>query len=220
MKKTKTVAYAFAFLINISLVGCNTGDEKIQNPMQEENTEPTARQEAGSRAVEPGTNSDPLSTGGDGNGQSGADPNNRGRETMPAHSLVEDITSDAELTTLASVIRKAELVEALNATGPHTVFAPTNEAFEGLPENMLEDLMKPDNRAQLVALLNNHVVAGQLKAAQLQDGSMLKTIGGTQLKVTKEGNRLTVNGAEVMEADALSQNGVVHVINKVMSVTE
>lgn len=220
MKKTKTMAYALAFLMSFSLLGCNTGEERMENPMQEESTEPTMRREADSRGVEPGTHLDPLSPGENGADLSETDPNIGGYEMMPSQNLVENITSNVNLTTFASVIRKAEFVDALNATGPHTVFAPMNEAFEGLPENTLEDLMKPENREQLVALLNNHVVAGQLKAEQLQDGSTLKTLGGTQLKVTKEGNRLTVNGAEVMEPNALSQNGVIHVINKVMSVNE
>lgn len=220
MKKTKTMAYALAFLVSFSLLGCNTGEERMENPMQEESTEPTARREADGRGVEPGTHLDPLSPGGDEADLSETDPNIGGREMMPSQNLVENITSNANLVTFASVIRKAELVDALNATGPHTVFAPMNEAFEGLPENMLEDLMKPENREQLVTLLKNHVVAGQLKAEQLQDGSTLKTLGGTQLKVTREGSRLTVNGAEVVEPNAMSQNGVIHVINKLMAVNE
>lgn len=186
----------------------------MQNPMQEESTEPTARREADSRGVEPGTHLEPGVT------QEVSESRIGDYEMLPSQTIVQNITSNVNLTTLASVLKQAELVDALNATGPYTVFAPTNEAFEGLPEDTMEDLMKAENKEQLVALLQNHVVAGQLTAEQLQDGSTLKTLGGTQLKVSKAGERLMVNGAEVENEDAMSQNGVIHVINKVMAVPE
>ena len=214
MKKTKIMAYAFAFLMSCSLMGCNTGDERMQNPMQEESTEPTTRRDAGARGVEPDTHLEPGVEDGEAEARIG------GNEMLPSQTIVQNVTANTKLTTLASVLRKAELIDKLDATGPHTVFAPTDEAFEALPENALETLMEPENKAQLVALLNNHIVAGQLKADQLQDGSTLTTLGGTQLKVTKQGDKLMVNGAEVMEADAMSQNGVIHVVNKVMALSE
>lgn len=186
----------------------------MENPMQEESTEPTMRRDADARGVEPGTHLDPLGA------EAGETEPGVVYEMMPSQTIVQNITANPKLTTLASVLRKAELIEKMNATGPHTVFAPTDEAFEVLPENTLESLMKPENKAQLVALLNNHVVAGQLKTNQLQDGSTLTTLGGTQLKVTRQGNQLMVNGAEVVEPDAMSQNGVIHVINKVMALSE
>lgn len=208
------MAYAFALLLSCSLMGCNTGDERMENPMQEESTEPTMRRDADARGVEPGTHLDPLGA------EAGETEPGVVYEMMPSQTIVQNITANPKLTTLASVLRKAELIEKMNATGPHTVFAPTDEAFEVLPENTLESLMEPENKAQLVALLNNHVVAGQLKTDQLQDGSTLTTLGGTQLKVTRQGNQLMVNGAEVVEPDAMSQNGVIHVINKVMALSE
>ncbi|MHA6249099.1 fasciclin domain-containing protein [Pontibacter sp. CAU 1760] len=209
----RNIIYAFALFLSFQLTSCNTGDERYQNEMQEESTEPNMRREADSRGVEPST---PLSTvgGEEGRAQIGD------LEMTPTQNLVENLASDAKLTTLSSVIKKADFVKVLNATGPHTVFAPANEAFEKLPENTLEDLMKPGNRTQLTALLKNHVVAGELKANQLQDGSTLTTLGGTQLKVIKQGDRVTINGAEVSQADAMSENGVIHVINKVITSNE
>jgi len=219
MKKTKLVAYAFAVLMSVNLMSCGSGGSNNQNEMQQESTEPTMRREADSRGVEPSTGLEPV--GNDRNASLEAtDPNIGGLEMMPSQNIVENITSNVKLTQFASIIRKAELVDALNATGPHTVFAPTNEAVEALPENTLEDLMKPENKAQLEALLRNHIVAGQLTAEQLQDGSTLKTLGGTQLKVEKQGNRMMVNGAEVEQANVMSANGIIHVINKVMTVSE
>jgi len=208
------MAYAFALLIGCSLMGCNTGDERMENPMQEESTEPTMRRDAEARGVEPGTHLDPLGA------EAGEAEPGVVYEMMPSQTIVQNITANTQLTTLASVLRKAALIDKLNATGPHTVFAPTDEAFEALPEKALENLMEPKNKEQLAALLNNHIVAGQLKADQLQDGSTLTTLGGTQLKVTRQGDQLMVNGAEVVEADAMSQNGVIHVINKVMALSE
>ncbi len=213
MNLKSTITYASAFLMFFALLSCGTEDEKIKNEMQQESTEPTMRRDAENRGIEPSSglvedNDADLST---------TNPNIGGYEMMPSQSIVENLTSNAKLTILASTLRKAEVVDALNATGPYTVFAPNNEAFEGLPENALEDLMKPANKAQLVELLNNHVVAGQLKMAQLQDGSTLKTLGGGQLKVTRQGERIMVNGAEVTEKNAMSKNGVIHIINKVIT---
>jgi uncharacterized surface protein with fasciclin (FAS1) repeats len=139
-----------------------------------------------------------------------------GTEMMASRSIVENITANPELATMASLIRQANIVEDLNATGPYTVFAPSNDAFKSLPEGTLKDLMKAENRQQLKTLLNSHVVPGKVTAAQLQDGSSLKTVGGAELKVTKQNNSIRVNGAEVTEGDAMSQNGVIHVIDQVM----
>ena len=145
------------------------------------------------------------------------DPAIGGHEMMPSQNIVENITSAPTLTTMASVLRRADMVTTLSGTGPYTVFAPTNEAFEGLPENTLEDLLKPENRQRLRDILSNHVVTGSLSAEQLQDGAMLKTVGGGQLKVSKRGNQVMVNGAEVQMPNNRSQNGIIHVVNKVLT---
>lgn len=203
--------------MGFGLVSCGTDESNSQNEMQEESTEPTGRDEPYARGTNPSTAS--AKTGGEVE-LSDTNPQLGGNEMMPTQIITENITSNYKLQTLASLIRKAGLVETLNATGPYTVFAPVNEAFEGLPENVIEDLSKNENKAQLVEILNNHVIAGKLTADDLKDGAMLKTVGGKSLKVTKKGNDVMINGAKVSEADQMSENGVIHIIDKVLAVNK
>ncbi|MCJ8165258.1 fasciclin domain-containing protein [Pontibacter sp. E15-1] len=213
---TKTTMLYCACILTLSLWGCGSGGENMKNETQQESTEPTMQSEAAGNGTEPSSG---LASENDA-GLGATDPDIGGYEMMPSQTIVENVTSNAKLSMLASALRKAEIVEALSGTGPYTLFAPTNDAFEGLPENTLENLMKPENRTQLVGLLRNHVVAGMLKSGQLQDGSTLKTLSGDELKVTRQGNRMRVNGAEVLKDNAMSQNGVIHVVNKVITVSK
>lgn len=211
MKKNKIMAFGFTILLSCSLMSCGQ-DDHAQNEMQEESIEPTARREAYGRGLEPSSSvakEDDASL-------SHTDPDVGGHEMMPTQLITENITSGINLTTFASIIRHAEVVKELSSPGPYTVFVPSNDAFEGLPDNTLEDLMKPENKQRLMQVVNNHVVAGALSAKDLQNGAMLKTVGGAELKVTNRNNVVTVNGAEVVEANIVSENGVLHVINKVM----
>ncbi|GHA72032.1 fasciclin domain-containing protein [Pontibacter akesuensis] len=216
MKTYKIIAYAFALLMGFGLASCGTDESNSQNEMQEQSSEPTGREEPYARGTNPST----ASAKNDEGNLDDTNPKIGGHEMMPTQIITENITSNYKLQTLASLIRKAGLVETLNATGPYTVFAPVNDAFEGLPENVLEDLTKTENKAQLVEILNNHVIAGKLTANDLKDGAMLKTVGGESLKVTKRGNDVMINGAKVSEADQMSANGVIHVIDKVLAVNK
>ncbi|RDV14648.1 fasciclin domain-containing protein [Pontibacter diazotrophicus] len=218
MKKTTIAAYGFTLFLSFNLMSCNSGggDDHQQNELQEEALTPTGRQEADSRGVTPGTGLEPVSPD-DGANLSHTDPNIGGHEMMPTQLITENITSGINLATFASIIRHAGVVEQLAGEGPYTVFAPSNDAFEALPENELENLMKPENRARLREVVNNHVVAGALTANDLQDGAMLKTVGGAQLQVTKRNNTVAINGAEVEEANIMSENGVIHIVGKVLA---
>lgn len=217
MKKTNVAAYVFTMFLSFNLMSCGSGqpDDYQQNEMQEESTEPNARREADSRGVEPSTNLDAVA-GGDASLRH-TDPNIGGHEMMPTQLITENITSGMNLATFASIIRHAGVVEQLAGKGPYTVFAPSNDAFEALPENELENLMKPENRERLREVVDNHIVAGALTANDLQDGAMLKTMGGAQLQVTKRNNTVAINGAEVEEANILSENGVIHIVGKVLA---
>jgi uncharacterized surface protein with fasciclin (FAS1) repeats len=121
-----------------------------------------------------------------------------------------------ELSTLVDAVTAAELVETLQGEGPFTVFAPTNDAFAAVGEDALADLLKPRNREQLTGILTYHVVPGELKAADLQDGQMLKTVQGDSLPVSIEGDQVKVGDATVTQADVEASNGVVHVIDAVL----
>ncbi|GAB3537902.1 hypothetical protein GCM10027443_31730 [Pontibacter brevis] len=209
------MAYTFALFLGFNLMGCEgTNEENANNELQRENTEPRARREADSRGIEPSSDLIPNNDNAD---LSVTKPDIGGHEMMAGQTVSENITSGTNLSTFASLIRHAEVVGQLSQAGPYTVFAPSNEAFEALPENELENLMKPENKQRLQQLVNNHVVSGTMSVRDLQDGATLRTVGGAQLQVTKRNNTLAVNGAEVAEANIVSSNGVVHIVNKVLA---
>lgn len=117
--------------------------------------------------------------------------------------------------TLVAAVKAAGLVETLQSEGPFTVFAPTDEAFAKLPDGTLEDLLKPENREQLVAILKYHVVPGKVMAADVKTMEAQTALGQkVQLKVTDNG--VMVDNAKVVKTDLLAQNGVIHVIDTVI----
>lgn len=213
------MAYAFGICCSSALFSCGTDEENRRNPTQQE-TRPALGAQPDAKMTNPNTPGRQAQEGeiNDRNVELGmTDPQIGDAEMVPSRKLMENIASNSQLSTLAGALKKADLVNTLNATGPYTIFAPQNEAFEALPNGTLEDLMKTQNKQRLIELLNNHVVAGRLTAADLKDGTTLKTVGGEQLNITKRGNQVMVNGAQVVMADAVSSNGVIHVINKVVA---
>ncbi|MEJ8804190.1 fasciclin domain-containing protein [Pontibacter sp. H249] len=220
MRRINMYVLTGALLCSLLLLGCGGADDsRNENPMQEERSRPNLGSQPEARGTEQNTDGRQA-----GEGQMGGervDPTATGselggREMMPTQNIVENISSSPNLVTFASVVRKAELVRTLNGTGPYTVFAPDNDSFEALQKDVLDGLMKDENRKELVNLINNHIIAGKLTADNLQDGAMLKTIGGQQLKVSKRGQDIMVEGAKVTMPNNMSENGVVHVINKVL----
>lgn len=195
------------------LVGCGGTDSDVeQNEAQQESVVNSANERVPLSNEKPGSSfgheedtTDNLSS-----------RNIGGTAMVPSNSIVQNTESNPELSTFIGVVRKAGLVGTLSGTGPYTLFAPSNEAFEALPGGTLEDLMKPENKQQLVDLVNNHIVAGKLNAKALQTGSSVKTAGNGQIKVGGKGADVMINGAKVETPDIMSSNGVVHVINKVL----
>ena len=135
---------------------------------------------------------------------------------VPSKNIVENAMGSTDHTTLVAAVKQAGLVETLSGAGPFTVFAPTNEAFAMIPKATLDGLMKPEMKADLAKILTYHVVAGSLKAADLKDGQELTTVEGGKLLVSVKDGVVMVNGAKVTIADAVSSNGVTHVINGVL----
>ena len=103
----------------------------------------------------------------------------------------------------------------LQGTGPFTVFAPTDEAFGKLPHGTVEDLLKPENKAKLVAVLTYHVVAGKVMAADVKT-MKAKTVNGQSLDVKVTDGNVTVDNAKVVKTDVAASNGVIHVIDTVV----
>ena len=139
-----------------------------------------------------------------------------GANMVPSKNIVENAIGSADHTTLVAAVKAAGLVETLSGPGPFTVFAPTNEAFAKLPAGAVDGLLKPESKAKLTGVLTYHVVAGALKAADLKDGQKLKTVQGEELTVSVKGGKVMINGANVTIADAVSSNGVTHVIDAVL----
>ncbi|TMM52299.1 fasciclin domain-containing protein [Sulfitobacter sabulilitoris] len=134
-----------------------------------------------------------------------------------AHSKdVVDTAIDAgNFTTLVAAVEAAGLVDTLKGEGPFTVFAPTDEAFAALPEGTVEDLLKPENKDQLVSILTYHVVPGAVMSSDLSDGMEAATVQGGNLMVDLS-DGVKVNGATVTTADIEASNGVIHVIDTVI----
>ena len=120
------------------------------------------------------------------------------------------------LSTLVAAVQAGDLVDVLKGDGPFTVFAPTNEAFAALPAGTVENLLKPENKAQLVAVLTYHVVPGKIMSSDLSNGQKAKTVQGAEVEVKIWDGKVSISGATVTTADIEATNGVVHVINKVM----
>ena len=131
-------------------------------------------------------------------------------------NIVETAQATPDLSTLVDAVVAADLVETLSGEGPFTVFAPTNDAFAALPPAELERLLKPANKDELASILTYHVVAGDVKAADLSDGQKVETVEGQDLTVTIDGDKVMINDAQVIQPDIATSNGTVHVIDGVL----
>ncbi len=140
-----------------------------------------------------------------------------GANMVPSKNIVENAAGSADHTTLVAAVKAAGLAEILSGTGPFTVFAPTNEAFNKLPAGTVDNLLKPEMKADLTSILTYHVVPGALRAADLKDGQKLKTVQGKELTVSIKDGKVMIDGANVTIADVISSNGVTHVIDAVVA---
>jgi len=118
--------------------------------------------------------------------------------------------------TLLAAAKAAGLVEVLSGSEPLTVFAPTDEAFAKLPAGTVENLLKPENKKQLAAILTFHVVPGRVFASDVVANKGLKTVQGGTLKAAVSGGKASINGAGLLSTDIDASNGVIHVIDSVM----
>jgi uncharacterized surface protein with fasciclin (FAS1) repeats len=130
--------------------------------------------------------------------------------------IVELAVATDFLSTLVAALKAGDLVDVLKGDGPFTVFAPTNEAFANLPDGTLEDLLKPENKDKLVAILTYHVVPGKILSTDLSNGQKAKTVQGSEITVKIMDGKVMINNATVTAADIMADNGVVHVIDTVI----
>lgn len=130
--------------------------------------------------------------------------------------LVDTAVDAGNFTTLATALEAAGLVETLKGEGPFTVFAPTDEAFAKLPAGTVEDLLKPENRDTLVAVLTYHVVPGEVTADEVTGLDEAETVNGQSLDISVADSKVMVNDATVVATDIMASNGVIHVIDSVV----
>jgi uncharacterized surface protein with fasciclin (FAS1) repeats len=152
-----------------------------------------------------------------------------GAAMYPSKNIVENAVNSKDHTTLVAAVKAAGLVETLQGKGPFTVFAPTNAAFDKLPKGTVETLLKPENIKMLQTILTYHVVAGKMNAsdiaAAIKKGggkATLKTVSGGTLTAWMKGSAVYLtdengNSAQVTIADVNQSNGVIHVIDGVVT---
>jgi uncharacterized surface protein with fasciclin (FAS1) repeats len=151
-----------------------------------------------------------------------------GAAMYPAKNIVENAVNSKDHTTLVAAVKAAGLVETLEGDGPFTVFAPTNKAFDKLPQGTVESLLKPENKSKLTGVLTYHVIAGKIDSNTLMEwikknnGTYTaKTVAGGELKFWMKGKNLMItdengNMAKITIKDVYQKNGVIHVIDTVL----
>ena len=152
-----------------------------------------------------------------------------GAPMYPSKNIVENAVNSKYHTTLVAAVKAAGLVDVLMSEGPFTVFAPTNAAFEKLPKGTVETLLKPENKEMLAKILTYHVAAGKWSAQDIMDAVkkgkgkyIFKTVSGNSLTAWMKGKDLYItdengNSAKITIADVNQKNGVIHVIDAVVT---
>jgi transforming growth factor-beta-induced protein len=136
--------------------------------------------------------------------------------TEAPKDIVDTAVAAGSFETLVTAVQAADLVETLKGEGPFTVFAPTDDAFAKLPAGTLEDLLKPESKGTLTAILTYHVVPGKVMAADVVGLESATTVNGKDLSIKVEGDTVMVDSATVVQTDIECSNGVIHVIDAVV----
>jgi uncharacterized surface protein with fasciclin (FAS1) repeats len=135
---------------------------------------------------------------------------------MKAKDIVDTAVGAGQFNTLAAALEAADLIGTLKGEGPFTVFAPTDEAFAKLPEGTVENLLKPENRDQLTAILTYHVVAGKVYASDVVKLQAATTVNGSDVAIEVKDGGVRIDNANVIKTDIGASNGVIHVIDAVI----
>ena len=136
-------------------------------------------------------------------------------DTPSTKNLVDTAAANGSFKTFGKAIERAGMSDTLRGVGPFTVFAPTDAAFDKLPAGRLETLFKPENKDELVSLLNYHVVSGRKLVADIGKWQTAKTVNGQSAPIKLADEKLSIDGALVTSADIGSSNGIIHGIDKV-----
>lgn len=130
--------------------------------------------------------------------------------------ILDTAIASGSFTTLVTALKEADLVQTLKGDGPFTVFAPTDEAFAKLPAGTVADLLKPENKAKLTAILTYHVVPGKVMASDVVNLNSAPTVNGKQLSIDVGAGGVRIDNANVIKTDIKTSNGVIHVIDAVL----
>lgn len=133
-----------------------------------------------------------------------------------AKDVVKIAAGSKDHTTLVAAIKQAELVNVLSNAGPFTVFAPTNAAFDKIPKETLDDLMKDENKEKLQDILQYHVYVGTLKTEMMEDGQTFNQVNGGNITITKKDGKIMINNSATITASIPAANGIIHVIDGVL----
>ena len=137
------------------------------------------------------------------------------RTNSSATDVVENTGRIKGLETFAGLLIKADLDETLKKPGPFTIFAPSNEAFNKLPQEFVHEITG-EQKKDITDLIGSHIVAGLLRTEDLKDGQKLQTLSGEELIVSLKNNEPMINGVKISQHDILSANGVIHIIDEVI----
>ena len=130
-------------------------------------------------------------------------------------NLVDTAAANDSFKIFSKAVEQAGMGETLRGEGPFTVFAPTDAAFDKLPAGKLDTLLKPENKDELVSLLNYHVIRGRKSAADIGKWEQAKTVNGQSAPIKLVDNKVSIDGAYLTSADIGSSNGIIHGIDKV-----
>jgi uncharacterized surface protein with fasciclin (FAS1) repeats len=131
-------------------------------------------------------------------------------------NITQVVNVDKNLTSLKKSVHATDLDQVLSSTGPYTLFAPSDIAFAKLDNGVLENLLKPENKAKLTDLVYQHVIAGKVNFKDLKDGEKLKTVGGVELDVHVKDGQVKVGDAQIGSHDLQTSNGVIHSVDTVL----
>ena len=137
-------------------------------------------------------------------------------KSKASKDIVDTARDAGSFNTLVAAIQAADLTDTLKASGPFTVFAPTDEAFAKLPEGTVDELLKPENKDKLQSILTYHVVPGRVMAEEAVNLTSAKTVNGNDFKITKADGELMIDNAKVVKTDIMPSNGIIHVIDHVI----
>jgi uncharacterized surface protein with fasciclin (FAS1) repeats len=131
-------------------------------------------------------------------------------------NITQMLPNERHMATMNRAVIASGLDQVLSSSGPFTVFAPSDLAFERMDGGVVENLLKPYSKTKLTDLLKHHVIAGQINYHDLKNGQKLKTLGGKELNVEVKDNSVRIDGAMIQGRSLLTSNGVIHTLSKVL----